>query len=48
VEKAATWRGCSGVEERAVTWRLENVKRERDEANVTKRFVFVFLIFLIN
>ena len=34
VEKAATWRGGYGVEERAVTWRLEDVKRERDEANV--------------
>ena len=48
MEKAATWRGGSGVEERAVTWRLENVKRERDEANVRERFVFVFLIFFVN
>jgi hypothetical protein len=34
VEKAATWRGGGGVEERVVTWRPEDVKRERDEANV--------------
>jgi hypothetical protein len=45
MEKAATWRGSSGVEEWAVTWRLEDVKRERDVANVRERFVFVILIF---
>jgi hypothetical protein len=45
VERAATWKGGNGVEERAVTWRLEDVKCERDEANVRERFVFVLLIF---
>jgi hypothetical protein len=33
------------TEERVVTWRPEDVKRERDEANVRERFVFVLLIF---
>ena len=45
MEKAATWRGGSSVEERAVTWRLEDVKRERDEANVREICFCVFNFF---